>query len=323
MSDNTQTPNRHTFNIKNLLPGLGFLLISMTVALFCVITMIRIWHLDFLGSILIGLVLTGLIAALLNQAPNYHFNAHQLLDIKSAGVSIIIHAVSAFITYYMSHELHFGPVLASALVGLIGGLILPQLGPEFYCGSFVGMCSTYILTSYSDTLFAAALAGLIFHFSRHILNGFGGKLGTIAFCGDVLVLLISGREIPHIPDQALEFSWTIILVAVVSTALTYYLHNHNNFSPVVASSMVGLLGGFLFPLLIPGQGEILAVVSYCASFTGMSNKMRLPTILKVVAAGLFTGIIFHFSSPFFVGLGGKLGTIALGSTLAVWGFSEL
>jgi hypothetical protein len=40
-------------------------------------------------------------------------------------------------------------------------------------------------------------------------------------------------------------------------------------------------------------------------------------------AGLFIGVIFVYSAPVFGGVGGKLGTIAFGSIMAVYGYMSL
>lgn len=94
---------------------------------------------------------------------------------------------------------------------------------------------------------------------------------------------------------------------------------HGN-GPVLASSVVGMLGGLVLPVVFPAQGANLAVVAICASFGGMSSRERLPNAWAVLAVGVFTGVVFIFSTPHLGGAGGKLGTIAFGSVLAVSGF---
>lgn len=106
--------------------------------------------------------------------------------------------------------------------------------------------------------------------------------------------------------------------------VTYVLSIHLKNGPVPASAMVGLLCGLLLPVLHgPQLGTLLAIVAFCASFTGMSAPERLPTTIHVACAGLITGVVFLYASPYFDGAGGKLGTIAFGSSIAVFGVHHL
>ena len=65
------------------------------------------------------------------------------------------------------------------------------------------------------------------------------------------------------------------------------------------------------------------MVVICASFAGMSGKNRFPHTWLMLIAGLFSGLVFMFSLPSLGGAGGKLGTIAFGSVIALKGIMEL
>ena len=55
-------------------------------------------------------------------------------------------------------------------------------------GSFAAMSSTQILSNYKDVFILALISALLFLVSRSTFNGYGGKLGTLAF---VAVLCVS------------------------------------------------------------------------------------------------------------------------------------
>ena len=63
--------------------------------------------------------------------------------------------------------------------------------PAIYCGVFVGMSSAVIVPSVGFILAAGILAGVIYILSKNIFLGMGGKLGTMAFGGVLLVSLIN------------------------------------------------------------------------------------------------------------------------------------
>lgn len=104
---------------------------------------------------------------------------------------------ASVLTFYLSTDLKFGPVIASAGVGFVASYLsmfksplLKSLPVPIYCGSFVGMCSSLLAKDYFFVGYAGLAAGIIYIITRDALNGVGGKLGTIAFGGVVFVSLI-------------------------------------------------------------------------------------------------------------------------------------
>lgn len=93
------------------------------------------------------------------------------------------------LTFYFNTARKHGPVLASAIVGMTGGLILPALLPEFgpilavvaICASFAGMTSKNRCPNFWHILVTGFFTGVVFVYSTPLLGGAGGKLGTIAF----------------------------------------------------------------------------------------------------------------------------------------------
>lgn len=109
-------------------------------------------------------------------------------------------ALAAVLTFYLSIDLSLGPVIASAGLGFVASYFpsifkssfLKSLPTPIYCGSFVGMCGTFLTEDYLFISYAGLVSGILFILTRDTLNGVGGKLGTIAFGGVVVVSFIFG-----------------------------------------------------------------------------------------------------------------------------------
>ena len=101
-------------------------------------------------------------------------------------------------TYYISTTLKLGPVIAASGVGFLASFIpiinqkspiLKESPEAIYCGAFVGMTAPQVASGLSFILFAGFITGVILLLSKNVFNGFGGKLGTIAFGGVALTSL--------------------------------------------------------------------------------------------------------------------------------------
>lgn len=100
--------------------------------------------------------------------------------------------IGAICSYYLNQVLQLGPVLAAALIGTIASF-LPNLRPRsvylqklpvaIYCGAFVGMSSPKIAAGPGFILAASMFTAIFLIVSKSIMQGVGGKLGTLAFLG--------------------------------------------------------------------------------------------------------------------------------------------
>ena len=119
---------------------------------------------------------------------------HQEQDISSFVPFLVV--LGGASTYFLSVELNLGTVIAASLVGFIASFLpsvikSAQHAPAaIYCGSFVGMCSPMIAPNYTFVVLACLFSGGIYLLVKNDLNGIGGKLGTIAFSGVVLLTLL-------------------------------------------------------------------------------------------------------------------------------------
>ena len=231
--------------------------------------------------------------------------------------------LGAVATFHISNTLNLGPVTSAGLTGLTASVIFPRHDVPAYCGAFVGMSCPIAFTCYPCLLAAAAIAGVLFVISKNTLNGFGGKLGTIAFFGAVATMCITGRAGEPGNMPGLNTGIYIIAYSVFAAISTFVISIRLGKGPVFASSLIGLLGGLLLPGIYPQFGGMLGVIVICASFAGMSSPERITTNLQMVTAGIISGIFFIYTLAHFPGAGGKLGTIAFMSCIAVRGCVDL
>jgi hypothetical protein len=301
-----------------ILTFIGLAVLSLMVIALYTLTTVGAWQRHLALGALMTLITAAVVAALVREGRTLGRDRGYAILSKAALFDAAGVVGGAWATYVLSVELELGPVVASALVGLLGGLVLPAQGAAIYCGSFAGMSSAALLANGVEMLAAGIVAGVVYVLANGTLSGFGGKLGTTAFVGTVVTGLGLGRIFAPAPMPAPPLALHIILTCIAAALLTYWLSRPLKHGPVIGSSVVGLVGGLLLPALAPEAGPLLAVAAFCASFTGMSGAARLPAPPWMTVAGLITGIVFVLSLPVLGGAGGKLGTIAMGAATATW-----
>jgi len=109
-----------------------------------------------------------------------------------------------------------------------------------------------------------------------------------------------------------------ILVSLIAGLLTWALHHRLQRGPVLASAVTTLTAGLILPDLVE-HGAVLVPVAACASYVSMSATVRLRGSMEVGLALILAALIYNTSTEIFVGVGGKLGTIAAISVMTVWG----
>lgn len=229
------------------------------------------------------------------------------------------HAVVAgtLAAFALSEGLGLGPVVGSALTGLAAALLLPKWEVPVYLGSFAGMASAAVFESPHQLVLAGVLSGLLFVAGKDVFQGFGGKLGTTAFFGTLSASYLLVRPLDRGLPLGSETAFFLLFYAVLGAVTTYVLQHRFQRTATFASALLGLFAGLLLPLVHPGMGTRYAVAFFLTTFNGMSSRERIPNEFAVALSGLFAGVILFYSFPYFQGSGGKLGTTAFGSTLAV------
>jgi hypothetical protein len=309
--------------MNKAVPIIGFLVLSIMVVMLFGMAAYEAWMLQPVAGVLVTVALVGLILQIVTEG-------RKLASVSPSGVfthkalrNFLSVFVGVFVSYALNHEAGLGSVVAAGLVAVVAALVLPAQGVPLYCGSFVGMASTKLLGTYPDVAVAAILASVLYVLTVDVFGGFGGKLGTIAFTGCVVTGLCFEGEFSHPAVASWDVAWQIILISVVAAVVTYWLSVNMKHGAVMASGIVGVVAGLVLPAMNTDIGGTLAVMAICASFAGMSSSARFPTIWPMLAAGFVTGLVFVYGAPFLGGAGGKLGTTAFGSVMAVRAFMSL
>jgi len=110
----------------------------------------------------------------------------------------------------------------------------------------------------------------------------------------------------HLYEELSVVGWVTI-----GAVICYLLNIYANFGGVLSAGLTGTIASFI--PAIRKKSEYLKQVPapiYCGAFIGMSSTSIASSIYFVIIAGLISGIIFMLSKSLFVGIGGKLGTVA-------------
>lgn len=227
---------------------------------------------------------------------------------------------AAALTYVVSVDIGLGPVVASALVGLLAGLLTPRVDAAAYCGSFVGMASAEVFPAVEYLFFAGAVSAIAFVAAKGTFAGVGGKLGTLALFGCVTTVALTGADFAAGEALSLTAAVSVVPVAALAAVATVVVSLRFGHGAVVGSALVGLVAGLLLSAF--GYGT-LAVVAFCATFVGMSSRDRLRHEGYVALAGALSGLVSIAVATAFAGAGGKLGTVAFIACISVAGAERL
>ena len=225
----------------------------------------------------------------------------------------------ALVTLGITVEFGVSAIVSAAVVGIVAALLTPKYAVPAYCGAFVGMTSPELFTTYWHALLASGFASAMFVLAQPVFHGIGGKLGTTAFVGAALTIATTSGTFQSDP---LPGTLTIALVvgySMIGAVATFSMHAHRSPSSVFASGVVGATGGLLLPFVHGSPGELIAAGVFAASFAGMTEPKRIPRAHWILPAGAIVGLVVVYTMPYFGGSGGKLGTIAFGSCLTVYG----
>ena len=227
--------------------------------------------------------------------------------------------LGGLVTFVLVAEIGLSPVVAASITGIAAAVLHRELSIPAYCGAFVGMTSPVVFTAYWHGLVAATIAVCVYLIAQPVFHGVGGKLGTTAFVGATLAIIGTSESFLSDPLPEPEVIGLVVFYAMIAAVGTFMLHVRSPLDPVAASGAVGVLGGLALPLMYPNLGGLLAAGIYAASFAGMSDPSRIPDERWMGLAGIGVGLVLVFTSPYVGGSGGKLGTIAFASCLAVYG----
>lgn len=300
--------------LANHLQWLGFTVVLFAV-LFAYITVLfepKEVVLDIIYLFMFALLLTGIYFEFKNQKESKKNIVFKLEDFLSV-------TFGTFLTFSLVHFLDLNVIISASGVGLFGAIVLKKHQIPIYCGAFAGMVSV-ALFSFFEVLVLSIICSIIYTLSKTIFNGFGGKLGTIAFLSSLIVHSIFQDEFITVQ---IDFNiFILILVTTLSVLLTFYLQHILKISSVLASSLPSLIFAVIFIYFIPNHFDYV-IVFFSASFIGMSSKKRLPTLLSVILSGIILGLVYDVFLELFNGLGGKLGLMAMISVIITTAITKL
>ncbi len=115
----------------------------------------------------------------------------------------------------------------------------------------------------------------------------------------------------------------ILIISIVAGMATYIVSNILKRGAVIASAIITLISGLMLPYFFPSMGNVLATAAACASYAGMISVENALNLLEMAVISLMTGILFIAASSAYIGIGGRLGTIAAISCFAWLGFKKV
>lgn len=115
----------------------------------------------------------------------------------------------------------------------------------------------------------------------------------------------------------------ILIISILAGITTYIVSNILKRGAVIASAIVTLTAGIILPYFFPVIGNTLTTATACASYAGMISVENALNLWEMTVISLMTGILFIAASSAYMGIGGKLGTIAAISCFAWLGFKKV
>lgn len=115
----------------------------------------------------------------------------------------------------------------------------------------------------------------------------------------------------------------ILIISMIAGIATYFISNILKRGIVIASAVVTLIAGIMLPYFFPSIGDTLALAAACSSYAGMISVENALNLLEMAVISLMTGILFIAASSAYIGIGGRLGTMAAISCFAWLGFKKV
>jgi hypothetical protein len=118
-------------------------------------------------------------------------------------------------------------------------------------------------------------------------------------------------------------SWRDVLCSTVSTILVILVLHLGVQSVVLAASLIGVLGGCLELIFPHGFFKGMSPAFYCGAFVGMTSESVLLDPAFIVLAGGLAGGFWSSLRHSWIGIGGKMGTMAFFGVFVAFGLAIL
>jgi hypothetical protein len=257
--------------------------------------------------------------------------------------------IGTFATLYV-RKLGINPIVASSIVAIIISIYTITRNDELhkswaaFCGTFAGMSDLSLvnwgtqegtISFLTGVVVVSAIVAVLYaasemfsaRYKAMFFDGYGGRLGTIAFISFILYLIVPlflhSRPFPLISWEKQELNIYILVPAMVASAtIASYISMEikntvsslNENYKVLTVAITGIIGGMLLTK-IPVYGAHLGNAWYTGAFIGMSSYYILMLKRHFIIAGIISGILYSASITLFVGVGGKLGFLSFVSVL--------
>ncbi|MCK0159148.1 hypothetical protein [Allomuricauda sp. F6463D] len=152
---------------------------------------------------------------------------------------------------------------------------------------------------------------------EHYATNFSIIVGVIF----ILLTILYGHRYLNLHHE--EYGYEKITIAIwvpIGAVLCYLINIQGGLGGILSMGIVGTSASFV-PYINKKSNYLkqLPASIYCGAFVGMSSVETTPSIDFVIAAGLLAGLFFMTSKNLFLGIGGKLGTMAFaGVTIATF-----
>jgi hypothetical protein len=142
------------------------------------------------------------------------------------------------------------------------------------------------------------------------------KLSILSFIGVLCFLaLFSIIKNAHNSSSKPTQGIIILIMVFLGSIITYYINYEFQTGTVIAAALLGTISSFIPSILNRRNSEFINEIPkalYCGAFVGMTSSAVSGGYIFILIAGLFAGFLYIASTNSFIGIGGKLGTIAFG-----------
>lgn len=299
-----------TFN--RVVGFITFLVVNAIVAVFLIKTLLNYYQpLSNWFFIMIVFVFFWLLSFIKKLLESFKVKK-DFPSFKEFFIVLVVILISTTLTFSGSTYLNLDPVVSASLVSLTVGVLIKKYAPEATVGAFLGM-STFA-SIHTDLLLAVLFASVIDFGLKPYYKGYCGKLGAVSFTGGFLAFLILRKPfLATINYQSVEVVY-LFLVTIVAAVITNLIKNGLKVGPIIAYSVVSLLGALIFNRFEYTKNLNFSILVFGASFIGMGSKEVHPTNKRVIITALVYSFILTMNLNFGC-VGGRLGTITFMSLL--------
>ncbi|CAM4248500.1 hypothetical protein [Gillisia hiemivivida] len=151
-----------------------------------------------------------------------------------------------------------------------------------------------------------------------VLNEFS----VLVFIGVIgFLALFSLVKMAHESHEKPTKSYILILFVTLGALFTFIINLKFETGPVIAAAFIGTLATLTPTFFRNKENKIIKEIPpavYCGTFVGMTSAGIGAAYWFIILSGFIAGILYVLATNTFVGVGGKLGTIAFGGVASVF-----